>query len=267
MPSTSPLQCLFCKHLNPAYAIFCNECGTQLNLPSCKQCGSIDDRAAEKCRKCGASLILAAQPEPYSLLGPAIPGEESASSTLSDAGPAGMLPTQRAHDRTHAPAETQWAAQTGSSVTDANATRSRRRWLVAIFVLLLALAIDVVFVHSYYGESGQLAQTKNEKTKVAKLAAPEVQGETKPDELTQPNAVIPVDATLEPEDKAAKSVTRPQVLEKVPSRAPPEAVAAMAVRPLPVTDSPVKIGQEPAVFEECPQAVATLGLCNAPTNK
>jgi hypothetical protein len=267
MPSTSPLLCLFCKHLNSGDAIFCNECGTQLNLQPCKLCGSIDDRAADQCYKCGASFTLLAQPEPDSLRASAMLGKASASSTLSDASPAGKRPTQPAHDRTHAPPETQWTAQTGSSETDANASRSGRRWLVVTAVLLLALVIDVGFVYSYYGGSGQLAQTENEKTKVATLAVPEVPGEPKPDDLTRPNAVMPVDAALKPEDTAPKPATRPQVLEKVPSRAQPAAVAALAVPPLPATDSPVKIGPEPAVFEECPQAVATLGLCNAPTNK
>lgn len=267
MSSTPPLQCLFCKHLNPADAIFCNACGNQLNLQPCKRCGAIDDRAAEKCYKCGASFTLPVQPEPESLLAPAILGKELASSTQSDAGPAGTLPTQPTHDLAGAPPESQWAAQTRFSETGANATRSRRRWLVAIGVLLLALAIDTVSVYSYYGEPEQLAQTEIEKTEVVKQAVPEVPVEPKPDGLTPQDPVMPVDAALKPEDTASKVATRSEVPEKVPPRAPPKAVSALAVRPLPATAAPVKSRQEPPVFNECPQAVATLGLCNAPTNE
>jgi ribosomal protein L40E len=281
MPSTPSLQCLFCKHLNPADAIFCNECGTQLNLQPCKRCGAIDDRAAEKCYKCGASFTLPAQPGAESLLAPAIPGKEPAPSTLSDTGPAATLPTKPTHDLAEAPSGLQWAAQTASPETDANAARSRRRWLVAIAGLLLVLAIDMVFVYFYYGEPEQLAQTEiekpgigktepektePEKTEIVKQAVPEVPVEPKPDGLAPPEPAMPVDAALKPEDTAPIPATRPQASQKVPSRAPPKAVAAVAVRPLPAATPPVKRRQEPPVSKECPQALATLGLCNAPTN-
>jgi ribosomal protein L40E len=277
MSSTPPLQCLFCKHLNPADAIFCNECGTQLNLQPCKRCGAIDDRGAEKCYKCGASFTLPAQPQPDALLAPAITGKELASSPLSDAGPAGKLPTGPADDLADVPSALQWAAQTRSSEPDVNATRSRRRWLAAIAVLLLALAIDMVFVYFYYGEPDQLAQTEPiktepektevEKTEVVKQAVPEVPVESKPDLLTPPNPVMPVDAALKPEETAPKLATRGQEPQKGPSRAPPKAVAAVAVRPLPAATPPVRSRQQPPATKECPQAVATLGLCNAPTNE
>lgn len=269
MPSTPLLQCLFCKHLNPFDAIFCNECGKQLNLQPCKRCGAIDDRAAEKCFHCGASFTLPAQPESESLLASAILGKELATSTLNDAGPAG---TQLTHELAHTPPGPQRAAQTGSSKTGANATRSRRRWLVAIAVLLLVLAIDVVSVYFYYGEPRQLAQTgiretETEKTKLLKQSTPEAQVEPKPDSHTPQNTVISVEAALKPEDTMPKPATRPEVTEKVPSRAPPQAVTALAVRPLPMATAAIETLQGPPVIKECPQAVATLGLCNAPTNE
>ena len=55
-----PLQCLFCRHPNPAGANFCNDCGSQLNLQPCGQCGAIDDRAAKICYKCGAGFSVPA---------------------------------------------------------------------------------------------------------------------------------------------------------------------------------------------------------------
>jgi hypothetical protein len=48
-------QCLFCDHINPAAAKFCNECGEPLHLKSCKQCEAINDRTARICYRCGAA--------------------------------------------------------------------------------------------------------------------------------------------------------------------------------------------------------------------
>ena len=267
MPSTLLPRCLFCKHLNPTDAIFCNGCGNKLNLQPCRRCGAINDRAAENCYKCSASFALLAQPEPESLLAPEILGQELASSTLSDAGPAGTLPTQPTRDLALVLTRPQKAAQKDFSLTGANATKLRRRWLVAIVVILLVLVIDMVSVYFYYGEPEQLAQTEIEKTKVSKQAVPDVLGEPKPDSLTPLNAMIPVDAASKADDTAPKPATRPEGTEKVPSRASPQAVAVLAVRPLPATTAAMKILQHPPVIKECPQAVATLGLCNAPTNE
>ena len=238
MSSTPPLQCLFCKQLNPADAIFCNECGTQLNLKPCKRCGARDDRAAEKCSKCGALFILPAQPAPEPSLGPAILGKVLDSSILSAPSQAGTLPIRLADG----PPGLKWAAGTGSSETDANATRSNRRWLVAISVLLLALAIDMVFVYFYYREPEQLAQTGGEKTEVVKQPVPEV-------------------------SVAPKVATRTQIPEKVSSRASPKSVADLAVYPLPAITAPVRNRQESPLIRECSQAVETLGLCNVPTSE
>lgn len=58
MSSPSAFQCLFCNHLNPAGASFCNECGSQLQLQQCDLCGSINKRSARVCYKCGAALAV-----------------------------------------------------------------------------------------------------------------------------------------------------------------------------------------------------------------
>ena len=54
--SSTPLQCLFCQHLNPADANFCNSCASQLNLKPCAQCSAVDNRSAAHCYKCGAAF-------------------------------------------------------------------------------------------------------------------------------------------------------------------------------------------------------------------
>jgi hypothetical protein len=64
-----PHQCLFCDHVNPVGAKFCNDCGSPLHLKPCKQCEAINDHAAQNCYRCGAAdpaLVIAA-PELLSL--------------------------------------------------------------------------------------------------------------------------------------------------------------------------------------------------------
>lgn len=78
MSSIFSLQCLFCKHLNPAGAIFCNECGTQLNMQPCEQCGAIDARDARNCHKCGTEFPLAAATEPKTVPATGIQTQEAA---------------------------------------------------------------------------------------------------------------------------------------------------------------------------------------------
>lgn len=217
MPSTLPLQCLFCKHANSADAIFCNVCGKQLNLQPCQQCGSIEERAAKNCHKCGASFTLPAQSEHQAPL---------AASTPSDTRSAEMLVTPSVTGKADAPAEFQAAAQKIPSQTDLNLTRSRQRWLAAIAVLLVVLVIDVFSVYFYYAEPEQLAKAEIEKTTVALQATPAQRIEPKPDGLNPSSVLLPVQAVLTP-----------------------------------------KAVQEPLRLKECPQAVATLGLCNAPVNE
>lgn len=53
---STPLQCLFCQHINPADAVFCNSCASQLDLKPCVQCSAVDNRNALHCYKCGAAF-------------------------------------------------------------------------------------------------------------------------------------------------------------------------------------------------------------------
>jgi ribosomal protein L40E len=47
-----PPQCLFCNHVNPADAKFCNDCGSPLHVKRCSRCEAINDQAAKNCSKC-----------------------------------------------------------------------------------------------------------------------------------------------------------------------------------------------------------------------
>ncbi len=246
MSSIHCLRCLFCKHLNPAGATFCSDCGGQLNLQPCEQCGAIDSRAARNCYKCGAEFSLPAAPEPDSLLAPAILGKELSSSTLNDAGAAGLEAAHPNHGLTYSSPEPQPVDEVLSPETAASATRSRRRTPVAILALLLVLAIAAVSVYLYDGQPVQLARKPGQKQAVTDVSsAPK----------------------LKPIDIVPKPATGTGEPEKAPSLAPPAADAAAAAAPLPTGNAEVKAGQDLTIVEKCPPAVATLGLCNPDTQQ
>jgi hypothetical protein len=49
-------DCPFCKHVNPAGAKFCNECGSPLHLAPCPHCDAVNHVDDVQCYRCGASL-------------------------------------------------------------------------------------------------------------------------------------------------------------------------------------------------------------------
>ena len=226
MPSTLPLQCLSCKYLNLSDAIFCTVCSKKLGARPCQQCGAIDDLAAKNCRKCGASFTQPLQPEHQASCASAINVTGLAASTLINTRPAETPPTRLVRGKADAPPEFKRAVQKSSTATDLNITRSRQRWLAAIAMLLVVLAIDIFSVYFYYAEPEQLAKAEIEKTTVALQASPEQRVEPKPDGLNPSSALLPVQVVLTP-----------------------------------------KAVEEPLRLKECPQAVATLGLCNVPVNE
>lgn len=253
MSSIPSLRCLFCQHLNPAGAVFCNDCGGQLNLQPCEQCGAIDSRAATNCYKCGAEFSLPAAPEPDSLPAPAILDKELNYPALNDGETAGPEAAHPNHGLTLPPPERQ-PVDEGMAAT---APKSPRRMLVAILALLLVLTAAIVSLYLYRGPPVQLAQKQGEKQAVTGVSgAPRLGGST-------PSAgAAQIDAALKPMDTVPKPATGKNELEKAPSLAPTGADAALTVRPLPATDAEVKTRQDPSIVEKCPSAVATLGLCN-----
>jgi ribosomal protein L40E len=46
------LRCLFCDHVNPPDAKFCNHCGSSLQVKLCGRCKAVNDEAATTCLKC-----------------------------------------------------------------------------------------------------------------------------------------------------------------------------------------------------------------------
>src|SRR5262249_37088133 len=64
----SGMKCPRCQHESAADAVFCQECGTRLDV-ACRTCGTANQVGAKFCKKCGqavgaASSALVARPSP-----------------------------------------------------------------------------------------------------------------------------------------------------------------------------------------------------------
>jgi Double zinc ribbon len=76
-------QCLFCDHVNPAGAKFCNDCGSPLHLKRCSQCEAVNDQAAKNCSKCRTEFPVLSTPSEAPPMWSA-PDSTAASAALSD---------------------------------------------------------------------------------------------------------------------------------------------------------------------------------------
>ncbi|MBU3996845.1 zinc ribbon domain-containing protein [Rhodoferax sp.] len=240
------MQCLFCKHLNPAGASFCNDCGSQLNLQPCGQCGAIDDRAAKHCYKCGADFSLPAASGLEAQFTPVSPETEPTYPALIGANVA----QQQA-----APS----VVETVSTDAGTSPTGAQRAMRVTLPVLLLALMAASFYLYSR--PSAQLPRSQD-----LPRAAPIVSAAPTPAETTE---IAPA-ARSEP--KLAQTGQRPQIaastvdLDKTPPVAAPVVGTRRRSGPALVAVPEAQSRQDSLVIEDCPPAVATLGLCN-PTPK
>ncbi|WP_349280189.1 hypothetical protein [Polaromonas hydrogenivorans] len=207
---------------------------------------------------------MPAQPEPGSLLAPATPGKDAIPAAPDDAAGAGPEAAPPRRDLAHSPTETQavddtflsemdaaslmWRKleertpdQTGSAEAAAAATRSRRRWLMLGAALLLALVMNFVYV---YVRDQQPEQAEQKAAQGERQAAPDVSGAPAPAEVAPSPAEARVDSALTLE-------TGNDGLQKPSSPA----------------QADVQTRQAPALFTDCPPAVATLGFCNPDTKQ
>ncbi|NDP39162.1 MAG: hypothetical protein GZ093_10510 [Rhodoferax sp.] len=241
MPSIAPLQCLFCRHLNPAGASFCNDCGSQLNLQPCEQCGAIDDRAATNCYKCGAEFTSPAAPglnAPLALTTLENQRTYPALNSSSVAGPPAALPMDEA----------------ASPEMRGRATGSRRGTLVAVPVLVLTLLAAFVY---YYGRSGQPGPLQD-----VQQVAPAVSTAPTPARSMPSVEVKKIDTAVSPTDTPPTRATGTVAAAKTPSPVPATVGTALPVRLPSASSAEVTTRQDPPLFDECPQAVAALGLCH-----
>src|SRR5262245_34943437 len=66
------MKCPRCQHQNPADAVFCQECGSRLEL-ACPGCGTGNQLGAKFCKKCGQPVATA----PPAVAGVKLPSPES----------------------------------------------------------------------------------------------------------------------------------------------------------------------------------------------
>ena len=256
------LQCLFCQHLNPADAVFCDDCGGQLNLQPCDRCGAVDSRTATNCYKCGAEFSLPVAPGLDFPLTPAIVDKELPYPTSIDPGVADSEAAHLNQGLNYSHPERQPVDEVLSPETSATATRSRRGTPVAILALLLLLITAAVSVYLYRGKPAQPARTQGQKQAVT-----DVSGARKPGESAPSTGAAGMDAALKPVDTVQTPAAGANKPGKTPSLTPPGADAALAARPLSATDAEIKPLQDLSIVEKCPPAVATLGLCNPDTQQ
>jgi ribosomal protein L40E len=239
MSSTPALQCLFCNHLNPAGASFCNDCGSQMHLQPCDRCRAIAKRTATACPKCGSSFTRPAAPEHHSA--PAILETQLAEPALNPVGVATELMTLN---------------QSGPTETGMTATRPlRTNWRVAALpILLVAIAMPIYF---YSAPSVPVVKSSGVIQPKSGPATMLISTESTPSTIA-----VPADRASAPTVTPPKPISAESAPDEVPSHAPSVAGIARTGRPSSAADWAVKNRQDPLILKECPEAVATLGLCN-----
>ena len=253
------LQCLFCQHLNTAGAVFCDDCGGQLDLQPCDQCGAVDSRAATNCYKCGAEFTLLVAPDLALPFTSAIVDKELPYPTPIDPGSADFEAAHLNDGLTYSHPERQLIGKVVSPETSATATVSRGGTPVAILALLLLLITVAVSVYLYRGQPAR--------TQGPNQAVNDMSGLQKPGESAPSTEAAGMDPALKPVDMIQTPAAGTSKIGITPSLTPPGAEAALSSRPLPTTDAEIKTFQDLSVVEKCPPAVATLGLCNPDTQQ
>ena len=243
-----PLQCLFCRHPNSAGANFCNDCGLQLNLQPCGQCGAIDDRAAKSCYKCGAGFSVPAAP---GLDTPFAPMINEAAVTFPALNNAKVATEQDAPS----------VDGTISINAGVSPTRPRGGMRMVLPVLLLVL-LSAPF-YFYGGSSAQLSPKQYLAPVTSATSAASMPARSTGNAAT---------ARLEPE--LVQTSRRPQIaagtidLGRAPSMvAPPVAGTKASSGPAPGAESEAQSRQHSPGVKDCPPAVATLGLCSSNPKK
>lgn len=266
MSSTPLLQCLFCNHLNPGGASFCNDCGSPLHLRPCGRCGAIDKRDAEACYKCGEEFSLSAMLEIVAQPGANEIRAESATPGYNLALAPTILDNRRAL----------------SALNDDDITSGRTSLPESAAVILselsqgfrpgsnenLAEVVGAVVPKAVFRNddpvhiSGGLLHS-DEKGSTGRAAT-----------LTGSQRLRRVAVSVALLAALAFSVyyyheqsTQLAGNQNVKQLSPPLSGAATIVRPLPANDADMKPRQEPPIIKECSEAVAALGLCSPGTKQ
>ena len=125
------------------------------------------------------------------------------------------------------------------------------------------LIAGIASVYLYNGQPVRLVRMQG-----VKQSVPDVSGAPKTELSVPLTLAAKTDAALTPAGLVSKPATETNKLDKVSTLAPSDAAdVALPMRSLSSTAADVRIRQDPPIFRECPQAVATLGLCSPATKK
>ncbi len=242
MSSITPFTCLFCQHVNPAGAIFCNSCAAQLNLQPCLNCDAVDDRMATHCYKCGTPFPPRQMPEPDaadSSLAPhtaqTSPAEDHAVVAPEEEAPprqdltSALTVTHQPRDRTPPDAATSAAVYRGD-------------WLMSGTAFLLVVLAVVAYL---YLRSPQKSVQAPDTKSLVQMAP------TAPVTPAASGVAPPVNAMVTPDDPH-----RPSAVGAHTAGSP------LPMAPSPLTNSEAATRAVPPQGNECVPAVAALGLCN-----
>ena len=212
MLSMPTVPCLFCQHLNPTHAAFCNECGQAVNLRPCPQCQASNDREATTCQGCGTELSAPASQVP----GASAPSASDAESLLwSRTRNGGMNPALL-------------------SEMSATTNSARRRMFIVVAALVMALIAYGASVY-FYALPAQRPQTQSQNAAPAVPAETPLSASATPSAVTAPQESTPKTSELPPAaalgltDETAPSSPANSPDSSSASAACPPAVAALGL--------------------------------------
>ncbi len=251
MSSITPFTCLFCHHINPEGASFCNSCAAQLNLQPCLHCDAVDNRMATHCYKCDTPFPLHQMPEPDAA---ATPGALATAQTSPVLGQATITPAKavlRRQDLT--PTVIERSHEKTKLDTATAAAMYRGGWLMwgAAFLLVL-LAVSA---YLYARQPGKTVLTPETKP-LAQMAPTAPLTPAAPAEAPQDDVVVTAAAT------PGTTAVAANLTGKVSKAIPPNAGSPPRIPSLPATDSETVTRRVPPLGNECVPALVTLGLCN-----
>ena len=264
------LRCLFCNHVNPAEASFCNACGSQLDLQPCGQCGAVDSRTAKSCHKCGTPFAPALASALDALLAPmpTVPhGDAWDHSSRIEASVAGAKAIMPTYGQPRTKDDRQLTVGEVATQRQVQPAKSGSGWLVpgvALLGVVLAATFAIFYQRPVVTTPVQAAQPVATRVVEAPAAPAPPIASTTPVPTVQADAAaaaVASAAVVPAQTLPVAPAVRAAEPAKVPARAVPRTVATKVVPPLPVTQAPPTARREPPAVKDCSQALATLGLC------
>ena len=230
MLSMSTLQCLFCQHITPAQAAFCNECGQALNLRPCPQCQASNERNATTCQRCNAELSVPSGQAP---------------------GAVSSLWSRTRDGARDSPMLSEMGATTNSA---------RRRMLLVVAALAVALLGYGASVY-FYGMPAQrpTSQTQSATPDTPDTAQADPKDSADSADTPRSNSALPSTATAPQDSRRQTPELPPAAALGLSDEAAPSSSASSATS----SSAPASTSSStpsPA-FAACSPAVAALGLC------